>query len=187
MPSPIAHSVTGYAIAHLPRIKSRTFPSKIWPIASLAILYTVFVANIPDLDFLPQIITGLRFHRGPSHSFFAALVISTSLGWLAHRFLKAKQQPSNYAAIFTLTFAIYSSHLFLDLLTHGGNGLLLLWPLTDYRFQLPFAIFPSVHHSRGLWDASHLVFITAELIYSICLLAGLRIFKSSPPTPHSSQ
>lgn len=186
MPSPIAHSVTGYAIATLWRSKSRRSPSWPWPIAPLATLYTVFVANFPDLDFVPQIITGLRFHRGPSHSFFAALFVSLIFSWLAHRTLKSQQQPSHYSAIFALTFTIYSSHLLLDLLTHGGSGLLLAWPFSNARFQLPFALFPSVHHSRGLWDASHLVFISAELLYSVCLLIGLRLFRASSTSSKSS-
>ncbi len=180
MPSPIAHSVSGYAIANFPFLKSRTFPNQRWPALSLVTLYAVFVSSIPDLDFLPQIVTGIRFHRGPSHSFLAALLVSAFLSWLAYRYLKFKKQPSDYLAVFALTLAIYSSHLLLDLLTYGGNGLLLLWPLST-RFQLPFALFPSVHHSRGLWDASHLTFIAAELIYSAFLFTGLKRLNANSP------
>ncbi len=185
MPSPIAHSVSGYVLANLPALKFRTGLRQIWPMISLTTLYILFVANLPDFDFIPQIVTGLRFHRGPSHSFTAALLVSALLSWLAYRYLKYKKQPSRYTICFALTFAIYSSHLLLDLLTHGGNGLPLLWPLSLDRFQLPFAIFPAVHHSRPLWDASHLVFISAELLYSVFLLAGLRFLKADSPTKHS--
>lgn len=182
MPSPIAHSVTGYALAHLPFIKSRTFPSKLWPMTPLATLYALFITNLPDLDFVPQIITGLRFHRGPSHSFITALVVSSLLAGIVYRYRKSQAKRgrlSGYKPLFALTLGLYSSHLLLDLLTFGGNGIPLFWPLTEQRFQLSFTVFPAVHHSNGLWDAGHLVFISAELLYSICLLAGLWLAKSS--------
>ncbi len=185
MPSPIAHSVSGYALTHLPFVKARTFRSKLWPMTPLAALYGILVSNIPDLDFVPQLLTGIRFHRGPSHSLVAALLVSSLLAWIVHRYRqsghRSGHQPS-YRTLFTLTFGLYGSHILLDLLTSGGSGLPLLWPLSNQTFQLPFAIFPSVHHSRGLWDSSHLVFIGAELIYAACLFAGLRIFKVGSKT-----
>lgn len=182
MPSPIAHSVTGYALAHLPFIKSRTFPSRRWPMTPLATLYALFVTNLPDLDFVPQIVTGVRFHRGPSHSFLSALVVSSLLAAIVYQYRKSSQPAGHlpaYTTLFALTFGLYSAHLLLDLLTYGGDGLPLLWPLSDQRFLFPFTPFPSVHHSRGLWDASHLVFMRAELLYSLCLLAGLWLVRSA--------
>ncbi len=189
MPSPIAHSVTGYALAHIPFIKARTFPSRLWPMTPLATLYALFITNLPDLDFVPQIVTGLRFHRGPSHSLLSALIVSSLLAGIVHYYRKSRAKPGrllNYKSLFTLTFGLYSSHLLLDLFTRGGNGIPLLWPITDQRVQLPFAIFPSVHHSLGLWNASHIVFISAELIYSACLLTSLWLIKSNAQ-PNATQ
>ncbi len=185
MPSPIAHSVSGYALSHLPFFKARTFRRQLRPMTPLAALYGIFVANLPDLDFLPQLLTGIRFHRGPSHSLITALVVSSLLAWGIHRYRQSSPRSGreySYRALFILTLGLYGSHILLDLLTSGGSGLPLLWPLSPQTFQFPFPIFPSVHHSKGLWDSSHLVFIGAELIYSVCLLGGFWIFKAGSKT-----
>lgn len=179
MPSPIAHSVSGYALTYLPFLKARTFHNQRWPITPLAAIYSIFVSNLPDLDFLPQLLTGARFHRGPSHSILAALVVSALLAWAIHRYRLpfSIKYKTGYGIFFFLTFGIYGSHLLLDFFTAGGSGIPLLWPLSTQHFISPFSIFPGVHHSRGLWDSSHLVFISAEILYSLCLFIGLRLLK----------
>ncbi|MGI8932783.1 MAG: metal-dependent hydrolase [Phormidesmis sp.] len=173
MPSPIAHSVSGYVLTRLPIVKN-IIPSRLWPITPAAALYSLFVANSPDLDFLGQLLTGLQLHRGPSHSLLAALIVSGLLAWLVHRY----RPQSSYGNLFSFTFGLYGSHLLLDLFTAGGRGIPLLWPLSSQYFQSPFALFPGVHYSRGLWDNSHLIFIGAELLYSLVLLSGLQIWKA---------
>ncbi|CAN5602596.1 hypothetical protein BH23CYA1_BH23CYA1_23710 [soil metagenome] len=173
MPSPIAHSVSGYVLTRLP-IAKNIIPSRIWPITPAAALYSLFVANLPDLDFLGQLLTGLQLHRGPSHSLLAALTVSGLLAWLVHHY----RRQSSYGTVFSFTFGLYGSHLLLDLFTAGGRGIPLLWPLSSQYFRSPFALFPGVHYSRGLWDNSHLIFIGAELLYSLILLSGLQIWKA---------
>lgn len=190
MPSPIAHSVTGYALTRLPFVKARSFRSPLWPMTPLAAIYGIVVSVLPDLDFVPQLLTGIRFHRGPSHSLVAAILVSGLLTWVVCRYrpLDRRSGHSNYRVLFVLTLGLYGSHILLDLLTQGGSGLPLFWPLSNQTFQLPFPIFPAVHHSRGLWDASHLIFISAELLYSACLLAGLWRFRAEAKPgrePHS--
>jgi hypothetical protein len=51
MPSPLAHSVTGYAISKLPPLEKKVTlgPPKI----IVLIFYVIFVANAADLDFIP--------------------------------------------------------------------------------------------------------------------------------------
>lgn len=187
MPSPIAHAVSGYALSRIPLIKHRDLPPSPSPILTI---YAIVIACLPDLDFLPQILTGLRFHRGPSHSLFAALLVSSFLAWVLHHYRRTFGQAIasafgqfSYPALFAFTFGLYSSHLGLDLLTHGGSGIPLFWPAIPQNVQLPFALFPAVHHSRGLLDSSHLVFISAELLYSLVVLIGLRLFNASSSSP----
>ncbi len=180
MPSPIAHSVSGYVLARLPVVKS-IIPSRLWPITPAAALYGLFVANLPDLDFLGQLLTGLRLHRGPSHSLLAALIVSALLAWIVHYY----RRQSSYSLLFILTLGIYGSHLLLDLFTAGGRGIPLLWPLSSQYFRSPFALFPAVHHSHGLWDNSHLIFISAEILYSLILLSGLQLWKARADHPVS--
>ncbi|MGC1308914.1 MAG: metal-dependent hydrolase [Phormidesmis sp.] len=174
MPSPIAHSAFGYALTRLPIVQShrqqKQLPGHLWPFISLTGLYSLLVANLPDLDFLPQLLTGINVHRGPSHSLSAAFIVSTILAWVIQR---ARPQFS-YKALFLLTFAIYGSHLLFDFFTAGGSGIPLLWPFSAQPFISPFSVFPGVHHSRGLWDSSHLIFITIETLYSLGLFIALQ-------------
>lgn len=178
MPSPIAHSVSGYALSRLPFVKDN-LPGRVLSLPPLAMLYGVFVSNMPDLDFLPQILTGIRLHRGPSHSLLAAVLVSLLLSLIIHGLRRHSfHRPSHYVSLVKLTFIFYSTHLLMDLLTSGGSGLPLLWPLSNQGFQSPITLFPSVHHSRGLWDISHLIFIGVELIYTLVLFSGIRYVKA---------
>ncbi len=172
MPSPIAHSVSGYLLAKfLPKEKLKYYPSRWWNWENF---YPVFIAIFADFDFLPQLITGERFHRGITHTFLFAIGFSFIVSWLISYCRK-----SSFKQLFFLTLIVYSSHLVLDYFTATtGDGLQLLRPLTDTYFKSAIPIFPSVHHSRGLFDSSHLIFIIWELCYSILVLSGLRLWKN---------
>lgn len=172
MPSPIAHSVAGYWLARHPTAKNY-LPQHLLSVVPIATLYGIFVSNLPDLDFVPQIVTGLRFHRGPSHSLLAAILVSGLLALIIHYFWRR----THYKMLFGVTFGLYSAHLLMDMFTAGGSGIPLLWPIAQ-SFQAPFALFPAVHHSRGLFDSSHLIFITVELLYSLILLGIIRLIKA---------
>ena len=195
MPSPIAHSVTGYALTHLlpPRLQGKSHTGKsntLFPLLSPLVLYAVVVSNVPDLDFLPQLVTQARFHRGPTHSLFIGLLLSIILSLLAKPLLpKIEQaishfsrrspipQHLSYRTLFTFTFSLYLAHLFIDSVTAGGPGMQILWPLSNGYFRAPFSLFAGVHHSRGLWDSSHLIFITAETLYSIVVIITLKLLQ----------
>ncbi|MGK7950039.1 MAG: metal-dependent hydrolase [Xenococcaceae cyanobacterium] len=172
MPSPLAHSVSGYILAKFLPLKQRK-ESRVnkWYMRSL---YPVFVATCADCDFIPQIITGQVYHRGPTHSIFFTFVFSVVTG-----FVVSYWQKYSYRQIFLLTAIVYSSHLFLDFFTVGGKGMQLFWPVTDSFFKSPIAIFPGVHHSRGLWHYSHLIPFGFELAYSALLFTGFVYWKKS--------
>ena len=169
MPSPIAHAITGYALSQLPATRATcVIRQSLWPA-----VYGISVSVLPDFDFIPQLITGLRFHRGPSHSLLAALLASLVLSAIVYS-LKRKL---SYSRLFAFTLICYSAHLTMDAVTAGGEGMRLLWPLSDQYFRAPFSIFPPVRHSHGFWDISHLVFISVELVYSLVVLYGLSLIK----------
>ncbi|MEO0768258.1 MAG: metal-dependent hydrolase, partial [Cyanobacteria bacterium J06649_4] len=153
MPSPIAHSALGYLLGRLPVAKN-ALPNKVMTLAPVSAIYGVLVSNLPDLDFVPQVITGIRFHRGPSHSVLAALLVSALLALI----VRQVRQRARYRSLFTITLGAYTMHIVMDLFTAGGSGLPLLWPLSDRTFRAPFSIFPPVHHSKGLFDLSHFTF-----------------------------
>jgi inner membrane protein len=200
MPSPIFHTAVGYALSHLPlaqRQRSRwlsgtlseKMPGRLLPAIPLAAVYGIFVSNLPDLDFIPQLLTGLRFHRGPSHSLLGAVLVSALLALIIRSRRTADPQASAQAGkrdrnnplfirLFILTFLFYGIHLFMDFFSAGGNGMRLLWPLSEQFFKSPIALFPQVHYDRSWWDASHLTFISVELLYSLCVLSVLKAVKA---------
>ncbi|NEP09150.1 MAG: metal-dependent hydrolase [Symploca sp. SIO2C1] len=163
MPSPLAHSVSGYVLGKfLPLDKLSNHRGKKWDVQ---IFYPVIVAAAADLDFIPQLITGNIYHRGLTHSLTFTIIFSAIVGLILSYLWKF-----SFKQLFLFTLILYSSHLLLDVFTKGGNGLQLFLPFSDRYFKSPVAIFPGVHHSRGLWDYSHIIPLTFELIYSALLL-----------------
>ena len=162
MPSPIAHAVSGYAIA---KGFNPLKVSRMWRFA----LYAVFVAIAADFDFIPQLVAGINTHRGFTHSLSFAILFSLVLSRLVTRQTNFKR----YLPTFILTLAIYSSHLILDFFTQGGSGIPLLWPISDSLFHSAIPLFPAVHHSHGLFNSIHIFFLSFELIYTVVLLWGL--------------
>jgi inner membrane protein len=163
MPSPIVHSVAGYAIARL-------FPSK-QPLSQgktfWNLVYGVLIAVSPDLDLIPQLLTGGKYHRGASHSLTLAIataVVAYGVGYLLTR---------RYSLSLLLsTLFLYSSHLVLDLFTAGSAGIQLFWPFTTAYFKSPVPLFPSTYWSKPLFQhPGHFIFISVELSFSIALLA----------------
>lgn len=160
MPSLIAHSATGVALAEvLPaadRLGGRT----------RRVLFATALAMAPDLDFVPQILTGERYHHGFSHSLLftlgVALLAALVAGW---------SRPGSGRAMGLLTLLIYGSHLLLDALSLGGPGIEVLWPVSDAPWKFPVTFFPPVHYTRGLLDPSHLVFLGFESVYAVLVLA----------------
>jgi inner membrane protein len=113
------------------------------------------VALLPDLDFLfmPFLpaTTRFAFHRGPSHSFFLALIA----GALTTLWLRRKTPP--HWQIGALVALAWTSHLLLDMCT--GFGVALWWPLTHARtsFDLLFVVDPLATLPlvvAMLWDLS---------------------------------
>jgi inner membrane protein len=161
MPSPIAHSAAGYAIYKLhPKAKSVFKPGA----TNLAVFYYVFVANAPDLDFIAQLFTAQKLHRGLTHSLSFAIFFSLLLSFI-YLFFKGRKLRT----FIVITLTLYCSHLCLD--TLSPVGLPLLEPISDSLFKFPITLFPNVHHSRGFLDSSHFIFISVETIYSILFIS----------------
>ena len=175
MPSPIAHSISGYVIFRLFSIKNKAFKFSDKGIYQLfPILFTVFVANAADLDFILQSLTGNKFHRGLTHSLTFALLFSLLVA-LITRFSSKKINICKQ--IFWLCLLLYGSHLLLDFLTSGGNGMQILWPFSNNYYKSPISIFPPVHHELGLFAPIHIIFISFELTYALTIYYLLDIWK----------
>ena len=136
MPSPIAHSLMGLGLynENAPARRRR------WPLLALL----VFLANAPDLDFLPGLAhhDAFLFHRAVTHSLFFA-VLSTIAVWAA---LAALRRPLA-GRLAQLTLVGLLSHIVLDYFCGTQiDGVALLWPLSDERFAAPVRVFPKLLH-----------------------------------------
>ena len=172
MPSPIAHAVSGYVIARVFNQRNSWLPNRRW--WYWLSFYSVFIGIAADFDFIPQIITGEQFHRGITHTLIFAAGFSLCLAWLISRWQKIQ-----FRQLFIITLIIYLSHLVLDWLTAGGNGIQLLAPFSKAYFKSALPLFPSVHHSKNLLNPIHLKFITWESIYCMLILISCGFWQKS--------
>ena len=163
MPSPIAHSISGYAIAKLwPDIRPR------WPRRWL-LFYTVFIAIATDLDFIPQFLTGIHFHHGFTHSISFTIGVTFLARSVAYRYHRQRA-----IQLGVLTLILYGSHLALDMVTQGGDGIQLLWPFSTDYYQASFFFFPATHWSQPLLQhPGHIIFLMFELGYTLFILMGV--------------
>jgi len=168
MPSPIAHAVSGYAIA---KGLSTSKVSRAWGYAG----YAVFVAISADFDFIPKLVANVDSHRGFTHSLSFALAFSLLLSAIMIR-----RANWDYVHTLTVTVLIYCSHLLLDFFTQGGSGIPLLWPISNQYFQSAIPLFPAVHHSQGVFNSIHLIFLSFEIIYTLILLWGVSQLSRRP-------
>ncbi len=123
MPLPVAHSLLGATLGNglLPLNN---------PNRRSILIFCGLAAIVPDLDFLPIILFDLdrSFHRGFSHAPVTAIVFGGVL------LLMLGKSRWREALIYTCAIL---SHGILDALTAvEGQGVALLWPLTDNRYKL---------------------------------------------------
>jgi inner membrane protein len=135
MASAITHFVVGASLA-LPALRSKSITRVIsrWAIPVSAGLLAV----APDLDTyaarLFDVPRGSLFgHRGIFHS--AAFLILASAVLAA---LIAGRQPRSWLGLSFLWACCAITHPLLDMLTDGGSGVMLLYPLTAHRYFFPW-------------------------------------------------
>lgn len=163
MATPFGHSLAGYAIA------SRSGTSGYWLIG-----LCILIANAPDFDFLPGLLSGAPalYHQGITHSIlFGCIVSLVAAAVYAYR-------GGPFLQIFYLCSFSYLSHLLLDFFGPDGRppyGIPLLWPLSDTYFISPVALFWGMHHAgsahgstqdwiRGILDFRNLGAVALETI-----------------------
>jgi inner membrane protein len=140
MATPLGHGLAGYTVYLL------AGPRREGSHANLAVL-SVIAGILPDLDFLPGLLTGrpALFHQGISHSFFAAALAGVLLASLPG----CREVPWRTRwGILTLA---YVSHLAIDLVGpdhRAPYGIPLFWPFTNATFLAPFTLLPGVRHAR---------------------------------------
>jgi membrane-bound metal-dependent hydrolase YbcI (DUF457 family) len=150
MPLPIAHSLAGGAIYASADADARLFTWK-------RFLLALFVANAPDLDFLPGLLIGEpnRFHHGPTHSLVMVLIVATiaaGVAALGARWpVRGRIEGRAVLGTALMVGALWLSHILLDAFTEdllGPFGVPLLWPFSD-RYFLFYPWFPHVARHAG--------------------------------------
>ena len=124
----------------------------------------VVASVVPDLD-----VVGLRLgidyshalgHRGISHSLLFALALG-SLAALRAPWLKTTRRMA-----FAFIFASTASHGLLDMMTNGGLGIAIWWPLSDERLFLPWQVIEvSPLSFRRFVSAAWLSVLQSELFW----------------------
>ena len=135
MPTPIGHALAGIAVSGVARRFETLTPRQAGVL--------VFCAAAPDLDLLLRLVDGVNHHRGPSHSFAAAILVGLAISALG-RVWKGSS-PSGRAAA-----AAWASHVVLDYLgvdTSPPVGEMALWPFSDAFFASPVSLFYDVPRS----------------------------------------
>ncbi len=157
MPSPVAHSLAGIALAEtednaLTR-RSRTV------FYALAVFFALF----PDLDFIPGYLKGNPnlYHHGISHSLGFGLAVAFLFGWTFSKYL------GSYRKGMLFVFVLYLSHLFLDYLTVDTRlpiGEPLFWPVSRRYVISPLLIFSDVQKSSQSGTFLRSLFVRHNLL-----------------------
>ena len=124
------------------------------------------LAVLPDADLLLHF-AGVPYsaalgHRGAAHSLAAAALAGLFAAVLARR-----GRPLWTGLLVAATVA---SHGLLDMLTHGGHGVALFWPLEANRHAWPWQPLPAAPMGRRLFGEAGLTVLLAELPTSTCFL-----------------
>ena len=170
MPLPIGHTLTGIAFFE-------THPGMFFKNKWADAFFFIFLANLPDADFLPGLILGFPnlYHHGIFHSLGAALAVAAAVGWI---FYQKKQHFWRFS--FTV-FLIFYSHLLLDFFTKdfaAPYGLPLFWPFTKNYYIAAHPIFINITRSARSANFFSSLFSRHNLdaaLREIILLGGLVI------------
>jgi inner membrane protein len=170
MPSPIGHALTGIAVN---QARPGVFFANKWHEA----VFFVFLANLPDFDFLPGLLTGYPnlYHHGIFHSLGAALLVSVAGGWL---FAMRKRSFRN---VTTVVFVMYAVHLLLDFFagdTKPPYGMPLLWPFSNRFFLAARPIFLNIARSSRSEDFFSSLFNRhnlAAVLLETLILGGMAV------------
>ena len=141
MPSVFSHAVASIALGRA--YTTGPLPLRFWVLSSLC-------AAAPDIDVLANRFgfdhTTMLGHRGLTHSFFFAMVLSGLVVLLFFR--KPNKGMMNRLALFAFFFAATASHSFLDAMVDGTLGVAFFAPFSPTRLFLPWR--PIVSSPIGL-------------------------------------
>jgi membrane-bound metal-dependent hydrolase YbcI (DUF457 family) len=134
MPTPVAHSLAGAAIALLSSGKR--------PLDLKVLTTSILAACVADIDFGVGFLVGRNVHHYFTHS------VGFTLFFAGTVYLLAQAYTRDRPAFDTLVLGVsYLSHILLDLLskdTAAPYGLQLFWPLSDEFYIFPILVFDDI-------------------------------------------
>lgn len=182
MPSPLAHTTAGYAVYRLLRRRRSDWEPQVWRLP-LILLVTLVFSILPDFDTVAGILAGDigRYHNQGTHSLVVGLLVA-----LLFAVLLARGRMHAFKAWFPPLLLSYELHVLMDVVTLGERGVMLLWPLSSARFDVPFTLFYGVRWSQGIFAWQHLVTLATEALFALLVLGGLYLLerrRSAPSGP----
>mgnify|MGYP001213457759 CR=1 FL=1 len=186
MPSPVAHSLIGLTIGLAwlaPRAPLREWPAKVWALR-WPLVGALFVANAPDLDYLPGIAIGElnAFHHTYTHT-LAFIVAVALLMALAYR---------RHARAGGWLFALGASHLAADVVTEDRRapfGIMALWPFSPEYWISPVSVFWHLRKREWgdmlQWHNAHAVLVEIAWCLPLVLLMIYWKTRCSSLTPET--
>jgi inner membrane protein len=144
MPLPVGHALAGIGLQQL---RPRFFFASAW----LDALCFMFLANLPDADFIPGLLLGRPnlYHHGIFHSLGAAVAVAA----LGAELVRLRQGRFWRAA--AMIFLLFFSHLLLDYFAIdlvAPYGLPLLWPFSGRYYIAAWPFFLNITRSPHAAD-----------------------------------
>ncbi len=131
-------------------------------------------AVLPDADVVMHAFVEYEHafgHRGAFHSPAFYLLFSLVV---ANLWREREERPR----IFLLSFLALLSHSLLDMMTTGGLGVAMLYPISDERFFLPWRPIPvSPINVKAFFTQRGLDILTVELRFAIPMLLSALLFR----------
>ncbi|NLG71745.1 MAG: metal-dependent hydrolase [Chloroflexi bacterium] len=179
MPSPLAHTTAGYAVYRLLRRRRSDWEPQVWRLP-LILLVTLVFSILPDFDAVAGILAGDigRYHNQGTHSLVVGLLVA-----LLFAVLLARGRMHAFKAWFPPLLLSYELHVLMDVVTLGERGVMLLWPLSSARFDVPFTLFYGVRWSEGIFAWQHLVTLATEALFALLVLGGLYLLERRQNVP----
>lgn len=136
MPTPVGHTLMGgicYTGIKSGKFKGSTF------------LLFIFLANLPDLDYLPGIFIGApnAYHHAFTHSLGFSLIVGIAFGLFAKHTMH-----QNFWLSFLIVGSLSFSHAVLDYFAADTSlpyGVPIFWPFLSDYFISPFTVFTDVY------------------------------------------
>jgi inner membrane protein len=170
MPLPIGHALSGIAF-----FQAR--PGMFFKNKCFDAFFFIFLANLPDADFLPGLMLGSPnlYHHGIFHSLGAALAVAVVVGWMGY------QKQRHFWRFSVPVFLIFFSHLLLDFFTRdfaAPYGLPLFWPFSKNYYIAAHPVFINITrsaHSANFFSSLFSRHNLEAAMREIMLLGGLVI------------